>query len=216
MKSIPPLIVALALVGISGTTIFAQEKKGAKNAATKDDDRLPHTKLMPAKLVPNLCVVKYRVSTSSSECQAFVDQALGYYYSYVWMEAARSFETALKHDPNCAFAWWGLSKASEKWGKAAYAPPLKKAQELMPQANERESRLIKARLQEKGLIDTVKQEDRKKEAVKTLDELLALYDDDEERAGSPRMTWLRRGRGRRPRVLQGALAAQSAASGRAS
>ena len=50
----------------------------------------------------------------------------------------------------------------------------------MPQANERESRLIKARLQEKGLIDTVKQEDRKKEAIKTLDELLTLYDDDEE------------------------------------
>ena len=30
------------------------------------------------------------------------------------------------------------------------------------------------------MIDTVKQEDRRKEAVKTLDELLALYDDDEE------------------------------------
>ena len=35
-------------------------------------------------------------------------------------------------------------------------------------------------MQEKGLIDTVKLEDRKKEAIKTLDELIALFDDDEE------------------------------------
>lgn len=144
------------------------------------DKGLPHTKLPAARRVPDLCVVRYRVSTESAQCQAFFDQGLAYYYSYVWMEAARSFETATKHDPNCALAWWGLSKACEKWGKAAYAPPLKKAQELMAQANEREQRLIKARLQEKGLIDTIKQEDRKKEAVKTLDELLTLYDEDEE------------------------------------
>src|SRR5262245_40622759 len=93
------------------------KKQQTKSDDNKDDGRLEHTKLMPAKLIPNLCVVKYRVSTASPECQAFFDQGLGYYYSYVWMEAARSFETALKHDPNCALAWWGLSKASEKWLK---------------------------------------------------------------------------------------------------
>ncbi len=157
----------------------ADAGKDPKSTA-KDDGKLAHTKLLPAKLVPNLCAVKYAVSTSSPQCQAFVDQGLGYYYSYVWMEAARSFETATQHDPTCAFAWWGLSKACEKWGKAAYAPPLKKAQELMADANEREQRLIKARLQEKGLIESVKIEDRRTEAIKTLDELLTLHDDDEE------------------------------------
>src|SRR5205823_13070935 len=96
------------------------------------------------------------------------------------MEAARNFETATKFDPNCAMAWWGLSKPCEKWGRAAYAPPLKKAQELMATANERERRLIQARLQEKGLIEGIKVEDRRKEASKTLDEPLTLYDDDEE------------------------------------
>jgi tetratricopeptide (TPR) repeat protein len=172
MKCVFRFLLGFIVAASTGAATSAQDNK--------DDDRLPHTKLAPAKVIPNLCVVKYRVSTSSPECQAFVDQALGYYYSYVWMEAARSFETALKHDPNCAFAWWGLSKSCEKWAKAAYAPPLKKAQELMTQANEREMRLIKARLQEKGLIETVKQEDRRKEAAKTLDELLTLYEDDEE------------------------------------
>lgn len=156
------------------------KKPDPKAAPKKDDGKMAHTKLLPGKLVPDMCKLTYRVSTSSPECQAFVDQGLAFYYSYVWMESARCFETALKHDPNCAFAWWGLSKACEKWGRAAYAPPLKKAQELMANANEREQRLIKARLQEKGLIETVKQEDRRKEAVKTLDELITLYDDDEE------------------------------------
>src|ERR1700685_2771086 len=69
-------------------------------------EKLPVTGLTPAKLFPGLCLVKYRVSTTSPECQAFFDQGLGYYYSYVWMEAARSFEMAAKYDPNCAMGWW--------------------------------------------------------------------------------------------------------------
>jgi tetratricopeptide (TPR) repeat protein len=174
------LLFTFLLGSIIGAQPAPEQKPDEKKAQPKPDNLLPHTKLTPAKVIPDLSVLKYRVSTSSSRCQELVDQGLAYYYSYVWMEAARSFETATKADPDCAFAWWGLSKACEKWGKAAYAPPLKKAQELMAAASEREARLIKARLQEKGLIDTIKQEDRRKEAVKTLDELLTLYDDDEE------------------------------------
>ncbi len=156
------------------------DKQADAKKAAEEKGKLAHTKLAPALLVPNLCAIRYRVSTTSPECQAFVDQGLGFFYSYVFMESARSFETALKHDPNCAMAWWGLSKACEKWGRAAYAPPLKKAQELMAQASPREALLIKARLQEKGIIEGIKQEDRRKEAVKTLDELLTLFEDDEE------------------------------------
>jgi Tfp pilus assembly protein PilF len=183
MKRFLQFLCLMILVSLAISPGFAQTKKAEEkkpDAQKNEGDRLPHTKLMAAKQIPNLCAVKYRVSTATPECQAFFDQGLSYYYSYVWMEAARSFETAVKHDPNCALAWWGLSKACEKWGKAPYAPPLKKAQELIGQANEREQRLIKARLQEKGLIEGIKVENRRKEAVKTLDELLTLHDDDEE------------------------------------
>src|SRR5437870_1687706 len=93
-------------------------------------DKLAITKLAPAKVLPNLCVYKYRVSTSSAECQALVDQGLAFYYSYVWMEAARSFETATKHDPNCAMAWLGLSRALETWGRGDALAALRKAKEL--------------------------------------------------------------------------------------
>jgi hypothetical protein len=173
--------LALCTLVVFYATLHAQEpKKDEPNKAAAPDNRLPHCKLPPAALIPNLCVVKYRISTASPECQAFFDQGLGFYYSYTWAEAVRSFETATKYDPGCAMAWWGLSKACEKWGRAAYQPPLKKAQELLAGASHRESLLIRARLQEKGMLPGVAAENRKKEAVKTLDELLTLYDDDEE------------------------------------
>jgi Flp pilus assembly protein TadD len=172
------ILACLLTLALAASVAFAQPKKDDEKKA--DEEKLPHTKLAPAKLVPSLSVLKYRVSTASPEAQAHFDQGLAYYYSYVWMEAARSFETAATIDPDCAMAWWGLSKACEKWGRAQQASPLKKAQELLAHANEREQRLIKARLQEKGMLEGVKAADGRKEAAKTLDELLTLYDDDEE------------------------------------
>jgi tetratricopeptide (TPR) repeat protein len=158
------------------------DAKNAKNAgAVKKIDKLALSGLPPAKLMPNLCVLKYPISTASPECQAFFDQGLGFFYSYVWMEAARSFETALRHDPDCAIAWWGLSRALERFGKGNQADALKKAQELLPRASHRESLLITARLQEKGMLPGVGDtEARKKAAMQSIDTLLALYDDDEE------------------------------------
>jgi tetratricopeptide (TPR) repeat protein len=144
------------------------------------DERMPRTKLRPSVYVPDLCVYRYRVGTSSPECQKFVDQALGYFYSYVWIETARSAETAIGHDPDCAFAWLILHKGLEKWGQGDAIAALKKAQELMPKAPHRERLLITARLHEKGLLGTTAAAERKKQAAQTLDELITIYDDDEE------------------------------------
>src|SRR5262245_38921903 len=86
-------------------------------AKPPDPDKLRLSGLRTAKLLPNQCLLKYRVTTTPPECQAFIDQGLGYFYSYVWMEAARSFETAAQKDPECAMAWWCLSRALERYGK---------------------------------------------------------------------------------------------------
>jgi tetratricopeptide (TPR) repeat protein len=144
------------------------------------DDRMPRTKLRPAVYVPNLCVYHYRVGTQSADCQRFVDQALGYYYSYVWIEAARSAETALRYDPDCAYAWLVLHKGLEKWGQGDAIGALKKAQELFPRAPHREQMLITARLHEKGLAGVTGVDERRKKAAQTLDEMITVYDDDEE------------------------------------
>jgi tetratricopeptide (TPR) repeat protein len=50
-----------------------------------------------------------KVSTHSPEAQAFYDQGLDYLHSYVWIEAARSFNQALRADPKLAMAYLGLT-----------------------------------------------------------------------------------------------------------
>ncbi len=185
---------------------FASASEAAPAPRAVPDPPMPLTGLSPSKLFPDLCQLKYPISTSSEPCQRFCDQALGFYYSYVWIEAARSFETALKHDPECAMAWLGLHKSLEKWGGGGKAPlgffalggsawqgkapdifaksprnlSIGRAQALLPKASHREQLLITAKLQEKGMWPNVGPEERKKKATATLDELLTLYDDDEE------------------------------------
>jgi tetratricopeptide (TPR) repeat protein len=171
----PSRLAAVALAA----SLFAVPALCAESAPLPA--KLPLCGLAPSKLAPNLCLYRYPVSTRSPECQAFVDQGFGYYYSYVWMEAARSFETAVQYDPDCAMAWWGLSRAMDKWDHGDPKKPLIKAGELRDKASDREQRLILARLQEKGLVPGVGDADaRKKAAIATLDNMLAVYDDDEE------------------------------------
>src|SRR5262245_4176241 len=176
---LPRLVAVLALPFVWLGAAGSQEPAPAK--APLPNTKLAMCGLLPAKLFPDHCVLRYRISTSSPECQAYFDQGLGYFYSYVWMEAARSFETATQYDPDCAMAWWGLSRSLERYSKRDQAEKaLKTAQEKAPQASHPEQLLIKARAQEKGLDAKVAEADRKKAANKTLDDLIVLHEDDQE------------------------------------
>ncbi|HEV3238165.1 MAG TPA: hypothetical protein VGZ25_14340 [Gemmataceae bacterium] len=171
------LLTVLAFLG----SFVAEARCQVPSQLKKANEKLPLTGLPRAKPHANLCVLSYRISTASPECQAYFDQGLAYLYSYVYMEAARSFETATVYDPHCAIAFWGMSRSQEDSSSRGDANvSLKKAQELLPYANDREKLLITARLQEKGMAPGVGPNERKKKAFKTLDELLTLYDDDEE------------------------------------
>lgn len=144
--------------------------------------KLAITGLTPARVQPGLSVLHYRISTTSPQCQQLFDQGLAYLYSYVWMEAARNFETALLYDKNSALCWWALSRALESWGKSAEASKaLEKAWQLRDLASPSEQLLITARAQEKGLIQELKTaEARRQAAIATIDRLLSLHEDDEE------------------------------------
>jgi Tfp pilus assembly protein PilF len=175
------LVRCTVLAIILGSVVLSSLRAETPGAKPKLPDKMPMTGLAPSKLVPNLCSVRYRISTTSPQCQELFDQALGYFYSYVWMEAARSFETALQYDPECPLAWWGLSRALERWGKSKHTEALLKASKLQGRASHREQQLILASMQEKGQAPGVGDgESRKRKAVATIDNLIALYDDDEE------------------------------------
>jgi len=62
-----------------------------------------------------------QAATSSKDAQAFYDQGLAYLHSYVWIEAARSFNAALRIDPGLALAHVGLSVAYVELNRPAEA-----------------------------------------------------------------------------------------------
>jgi tetratricopeptide (TPR) repeat protein len=51
------------------------------------------------------------VTTSSPQAQAWFDRGLNWAYGFNHEEAGRCFEQALRHDPDCAMAHWGIGYA---------------------------------------------------------------------------------------------------------
>ncbi len=54
----------------------------------------------------------YKVSTRNKRAQAYFDQGLAMIYGYQYGSAERSFKEAIKLDPQCAMAYWGLAMAN--------------------------------------------------------------------------------------------------------
>src|SRR5262249_45682709 len=99
------------------------------------------------------------------------------------------FETATLRDPECALAWWGLSRAlfSDKKLEPAQKA-LERAKALEGQASHREQFLITALWQSRAAVpsnltpeaQSAAAEKNRLAAVKPIDDMLSLYDDDEE------------------------------------
>ena len=70
----------------------------------------------PVALRDRIGRVDERVTTVSSEANAFYNQGVAYLHSFVWIEAARSFNQALRIDRNLAVADVGLSYALGELG----------------------------------------------------------------------------------------------------
>src|SRR5437899_6677780 len=83
------------------------------------------------------------LTTRSKEAQAFYDQGLAYLHSYVWLEAARSFNAALHADPNLGLAhaqlWLAYTELNAP-GPAREA--LERAAALAPRATDHDRRHI--------------------------------------------------------------------------
>jgi tetratricopeptide (TPR) repeat protein len=125
------------------------------------------------------------VSTSSTEAQAFYDQGLAYLHSYVWLEAARSFNQALRIDPALALAHVGLTTAYvELDTPAAARTALERAQAVASTAHDRRHvELCALRM----AAEAAPRDEAKRAAYRAaLDAALAAFPQDEE-------LWLQRG-----------------------
>jgi tetratricopeptide (TPR) repeat protein len=125
------------------------------------------------------------VSTSSREAQAFYDQGLAYLHSYVWVEAARSFNQALRLDSKLAMAHCELTIAYTELNAAKDArAALDRAKALA--ASDHDRRHIDLRSAQMAAEDAPREGGRLVAYRKLLDESLSAFPADEE-------LWLLRG-----------------------
>jgi len=127
------------------------------------------------------------VATSSKDAQAFYDQGLAYLHSYIWLEAARSFNQALRLDPSLAVAQAELSLAYvELNAPAAAKEALERAGALAAKASPHDRRHIEARVLQQAAEASPADASKRAAYRAALDQALAAFPEDEE-------FWLARG-----------------------
>ena len=130
------------------------------------------------------------VSTLSKRAQAFYDQGLAYLHSYVWVEAARSFNQALRLDPTLALAQLGLTLAyTELNASPAAHAALDRAKALA--ATDHDRRHVAARALQMAAEDVPADAAKLALYRVALDEALVAFPADEE-------LWLQRGQAESP------------------
>ncbi|PYR28640.1 MAG: hypothetical protein DMF98_02360 [Acidobacteria bacterium] len=155
---------------------------GSAEAATFDE--LVHR---PIPLRTGIGSAHDAVSTSSKQAQAWYDQGLAYLHSYVWIEAARSFNQALRIDPALAMAHIGLTCAYiELNAPAAARSALDEARSLAGSASDHDRAHIAARALQMDAEAARHASQRLIDYRAALDAALAKFPDDEE-------LWLLRG-----------------------
>ena len=121
------------------------------------------------------------VTTSSTRAQAFYNQGLAYLHSFVWIEAARSFNEALRADPNLAMAHLGLSYALGELGLAEQARSAsRRAAELAKSVTDREKLRIAVRVSQLEASARPGDTALRQAYRAQLDQLLAKFPDDVE------------------------------------
>ena len=93
----------LAAFGVAGLFAFTGIVFAAEPASSTQS---------VAPLFDGLGAHHHPITTSSKPAQRYFDQGLALCYAFNHAEAIRSFRGALKHDPECAMAYWGIAYAS--------------------------------------------------------------------------------------------------------
>ena len=106
MKRLGLLLVLLFVTARLGAA--DQPLSHAGCAAMGGDTVEPALLERPIAMRKDIGSVHQKVTTSSSEAQAFYDQGLTLLHHYAFIDAARSFRQALRSDPDCAMCWMGL------------------------------------------------------------------------------------------------------------
>ncbi len=184
------VILALATLSMP-TALMAQDED--PHAACADMGWVPREILeRPVSLRSGTGNSADTPTSASPEAQAFYRQGLNYLHGYVWIEAARSFNQALRLDPGMALAYWGLSRTySGLDDDEAAIRMARRAQELAQSASPREQRRIALRLKQLEAIADFGNPALHNAYKQAIDQALAIDYDDVE-------LWLIRGNAEEP------------------
>lgn len=151
----------------------------------------------PVPLTPASGRLHQEVSTKDPEAQAYYDQGIAWLASYTWVEAARSFQEALRRDPDLAMAHLGLAKAyagGELPEEAAhYRSKASALAALKEKVSEKEARWIALAVQQaEAVAAPPREQPAKHQAYKTaLDDLIKMDPSDP-------FAWILRGNAEEP------------------
>ena len=119
--------------------------------------------------------------TESAEAQRFYDQGLAYLHNYVWIEAARSFNQALRSDSSLALAHVGLSYAYIELNKTLEArEAIGRAQKLSASSAAHVKRHVDARALQMAAEDAPGDAAKLAAYRKALDAAIAAFPTDVE------------------------------------
>ena len=126
---------------------------GAPGAAAQEHAHMAREGAGSVPLHEDLGGHHRRISTDVAQAQAYFDQGLRLQYAFNHPEAIRSYEEALRHDPDCGMCWWGVALAS---GHNINAPPESESARRAYQASrEALARLDGATVAERALIEAL-------------------------------------------------------------
>jgi tetratricopeptide (TPR) repeat protein len=147
MRARLTIVVVLAL---SAASLGAASRvAAAQRGPVPSRPSLEEVARRPVPLRENIGRAHEVVATAVPRAQAFYDQGLAYLHSYVWLEAARSFNEALRADANLTMAHLGLSYALGELGLRDQARTAAAAADrLAPRATERERVRIDVRVRQ--------------------------------------------------------------------
>jgi tetratricopeptide (TPR) repeat protein len=135
----------------------------------------------PVPLRTGIGKVSHPTSTKAADAQGYYEQGLAYLHSYVWIEAARSFNQALRIDPTLALAWVGLSRAySGLDDPTAAAHAQDRARALEDKVTDRERRWIRARTLQLDAMADLESSVKRLAYIAALDQALEHDADDPE------------------------------------
>ena len=100
-------IVALFVACATAHETFAQHNHAGREGVVVPMELLTR----PVTLREGIGTVHHEASTASPPAQRLYDRGLAYLHNYSWIDAARAFNEALRHDATLVPALVGLSTA---------------------------------------------------------------------------------------------------------